>query len=83
MIRVSHLSRTYTMNGQTIPALWDVSFHIARGEYAAIVGPSGSGKSTLMHLLGCLDSPTSGSYHLAGEVRRSASCFRGSSSSPA
>ncbi len=67
MIRVSHLSRTYTLNGQTVPALWDVSFHIARGEYAAIVGPSGSGKSTLMHLLGCLDSPTSGSYHLGGE----------------
>ena len=67
MIRVSHLCRSYTMNGQTVSALQDVSFHIPRGEYAAIVGPSGSGKSTLMHLLGCLDRPTSGTYILAGQ----------------
>ena len=67
MIRVSHLCRSYTMNGQTVSALQDVSFHIPRGEYAAIVGPSGSGKSTLMHLLGCLDRPTAGGYLLAGQ----------------
>lgn len=67
MMTVEHLSRTYLMDGQTVNALQDVSFHIARGEYAAIVGPSGSGKSTLMHLLGCLDSPTSGTYLLDGE----------------
>ena len=67
MIRVSHLCRSYTMNGHTVEALSDVSFHLARGEYAAIVGPSGSGKSTLMHLLGCLDRPTSGAYLLDGQ----------------
>ncbi len=67
MIDVEHLSRTYTMNGLTVSALTDVSFRIGKGEYAAIVGPSGSGKSTLMHLLGCLDSPTSGAYRLAGQ----------------
>ena len=68
MIRVSHLCRSYLMNGQTVHALRDVSFHIAPGEYAAIVGPSGSGKSTLMHILGCLDVPSSGMYHLAGRL---------------
>lgn len=67
MITVSHLTRHYTMDGLTVSALEDVSFHIDQGEYAAIVGPSGSGKSTLMHLLGCLDTPTSGTYLLAGE----------------
>ena len=67
MLTAIHLTRTYTMNNLTVAALEDVSFHIDKGEYAAIVGPSGSGKSTLMHLLGCLDSPTSGTYLLAGE----------------
>ncbi len=67
MLTAINLTRTYTMNGLIVSALEDVSFHIEKGEYAAIVGPSGSGKSTLMHLLGCLDSPTSGAYLLAGE----------------
>lgn len=67
MIIAKRLCRSYVMNGQTVEALSDVSFHIGKGEYAAIVGPSGSGKSTLMHLLGCLDSPTSGTYLLGGE----------------
>ena len=67
MIRTCHLSRSYTMDGHTVAALCDVSFHIRQGEYAAIVGPSGSGKSTLMHLLGCLDRPSSGAYLLAGQ----------------
>ncbi len=66
MLQVEKLTRTYTMNDRSVDAIRDVTFHIRPGEYAAIVGPSGSGKSTLMHLLGCLDSPTSGQYLLHG-----------------
>ena len=66
MLIARHLTRTYTVNDADVPALCDVSFHIGKGEYAAIVGPSGSGKSTLMHILGCLDSPTTGEYLLDG-----------------
>ena len=67
MLIADHLTRTYAMNGAAVCALDGVSFHIAKGEYAAIVGPSGSGKSTLMHILGCLDSPTGGTYRLDGQ----------------
>ena len=67
MIRTEGLTKTYTMKGKTVHALDHVSLHIARGEYVAIIGPSGSGKSTLMHLLGCLDAPTSGRYLLNGQ----------------
>ncbi|MBE5804387.1 MAG: ABC transporter ATP-binding protein [Clostridiales bacterium] len=66
MIRTESLTKLYTMNGKTVAALDHVSLHVREGEYTAIVGPSGSGKSTLMHILGCLDTPTSGSYHLHG-----------------
>ncbi len=67
IIQVSHLSKIYrTAAGETV-ALDDVSFDIKKGEFVAIMGPSGSGKSTLMHLLGCLDTPTSGMYILDGE----------------
>ena len=66
MITAHHLRRTYTMNGCTVEALADASFHISKGEYAAFVGASGSGKSTLMHILGCLDRPSSGTYLLGG-----------------
>lgn len=67
IIQVLHLSKIYsTAAGETI-ALNDVSFSIKKGEFVAIMGPSGSGKSTLMHLLGCLDTPTSGTYILDGE----------------
>jgi putative ABC transport system ATP-binding protein len=67
IIQISHLTKIYrTAAGETI-ALDDVSFSIQKGEFVAIMGPSGSGKSTLMHLLGCLDTPTSGTYILDGE----------------
>ncbi len=66
MLAVEHLCRHYEEKGAAVEALEDISFRIAPGEYAAIVGPSGSGKSTLMHILGCLDRPSSGCYFLHG-----------------
>lgn len=66
LIRLEHISRRYEMGSETIHALRDVSLEIQRGEYVAIMGPSGSGKSTLMNVIGCLDTPSSGSYELNG-----------------
>ena len=66
MIRLTNISKRYVMGTETVHALRDVSLHISRGEYVAIMGPSGSGKSTLMNLVGCLDTPTSGRYELNG-----------------
>jgi len=64
MIKMENLSKTYKMDGVAVDALKRVSLDITAGEYVSIMGPSGSGKSTLMNLLGCLDTPTTGSYHL-------------------
>lgn len=68
MIRMHHLCKSYpTRTGDPLPVLRDVDLHIRTGSYTAFVGPSGSGKSTLMHILGCLDTPTSGQYLLDGQ----------------
>ncbi|MEN9778276.1 MAG: Macrolide export ATP-binding/permease protein MacB [Verrucomicrobiota bacterium] len=67
LIRIQNLARRYVMGTETVHALRGVSVQIERGEYLAIMGPSGSGKSTLMNLLGCLDTPSDGSYELNGK----------------
>jgi putative ABC transport system ATP-binding protein len=67
MIATHDLWKTYVMGDEEIHALRGLSISIQRGEYCAIMGPSGSGKSTLMNLIGCLDTPTKGSYLLNGK----------------
>ena len=64
MIELSHICKSYVNGGEETCVLRDVSFHVDAGEFVAIMGPSGSGKSTLMHIIGALDTPTSGSYAL-------------------
>jgi putative ABC transport system ATP-binding protein len=67
ILKLVDVGKVYATGSLEVEALHGVSMEVARGEYVAIMGPSGSGKSTLMHILGCLDVPTSGTYHLAGE----------------
>jgi len=68
IIATENLTKTYQLESQEVHALCDVTFTIKRSEFVAIMGPSGSGKSTLMNLIGCLDTPTSGTYYLNGKL---------------
>ena len=68
VIKTENLVKVYDMGATQVQALRGVDIEIHQGEYVAIMGPSGSGKSTLMNVLGCLDSPTSGKYWLAGRL---------------
>ena len=67
LIKTENLWKTYTMGSEKVHALSGVTIEIQKGEYLAIMGPSGSGKSTLMNLIGCLDTPTQGIFHLNGK----------------
>ena len=64
VIEVYNITFLFLLGSQTVEALRGVTFGIRQGEFIAIMGPSGSGKSTLMNIIGCLDSPTNGTYHL-------------------
>lgn len=68
IIDIQHISKTYVMGEEKVHAVKDISVQIRKNEYVAIMGPSGSGKSTLMNILGCLDTPTTGSYTLNGNI---------------
>src|ERR1700749_3423032 len=67
LIHLEEIQKSYYMGKQELPVLKGVSLDIQKNEYVALMGPSGSGKSTLMNILGCLDSPTSGTYILNGQ----------------
>ncbi len=66
IIQLKNIEKSYYMGNQALPVLKGISLEIFKNEYVALMGPSGSGKSTLMNILGCLDSPTSGTYILNG-----------------
>jgi putative ABC transport system ATP-binding protein len=68
VIKTHELAKVYEMGSEQVHALRGIDVEIRKGEYVAIMGPSGSGKSTLMNLIGCLDSPSSGKYWLAGRL---------------
>ncbi|MBO4716011.1 MAG: ABC transporter ATP-binding protein [Verrucomicrobia bacterium] len=68
LIQIENVCKVYNMGAETVHALRGVNLQIFKGEYVAIMGPSGSGKSTLMNILGCLDTPTSGSFILNGHA---------------
>ncbi|SCX78589.1 ABC transporter ATP-binding protein [Flavobacterium caeni] len=67
LIKITNIKRNFILGNETVYVLKGIDLEIEKGEYVALMGPSGSGKSTLMNLLGCLDTPTSGSYILNGK----------------
>jgi putative ABC transport system ATP-binding protein len=64
LIKVKNLKKQFQIGSETVNAIKDISFDVNAGEFISIMGPSGSGKTTLMNIIGCLDTPTSGEYHL-------------------
>jgi putative ABC transport system ATP-binding protein len=66
MIELAHIERVFTVGDQSVHALRDVNLSVGRGDYLSLMGPSGSGKSTLLNVIGLLDRPSSGTYHLDG-----------------
>ena len=64
LIKVKNLKKKFQIGSETVNAIKDISFDVKAGEFISIMGPSGSGKTTLMNIIGCLDTPTSGEYHL-------------------
>ena len=64
LIKVKNLKKQFQIGSETVNAIKDISFEVNAGEFISIMGPSGSGKTTLMNIIGCLDTPTSGEYHL-------------------
>lgn len=67
LISLNNIHKTYDSGKVRVEALKDINLQVEEGEFLTLVGPSGSGKSTLMNILGCLDTPTKGQYHLAGQ----------------
>lgn len=67
IVEIKNVKKEYTLGGETVTALDNVSFTVNKGDFIAIIGPSGSGKSTLMNIIGCLDTPDSGEYYLDGQ----------------
>ena len=64
LIKVKNLKKQFQIGSEKVNAIKDISFEVKKGEFISIMGPSGSGKTTLMNIIGCLDTPTSGEYHL-------------------